>query len=234
MAKNRRHLKRHSMPTSWPAQRKSITFITKPNPGSMKRDYVVAAVVLLRDILGLVHTTKEAKYVVNKEYVKVNGVIIKNIKAPIGMFDIVEIEKTGQKLSFVFDTLGRIKVVDVKGDSLLVKVANKTLVKGGNYQINGFGGFNTIVSEKEAAKIVTGSTLVVDLVKKKVSKVLALDVKSKVYIMDGKYVGLAGDVKEVTKYNGVAPDLVTINTKDGEYTTALSYCFVVDELGRVE
>ena len=222
------------MPTSWPSQRKLITFITRPNPGSMKRDYVVALVVLLRDVLGLVHTTKEAKFAVNKEYIKINGVVATDIKAPIGMFDIVEITKTKQKISFVFDEFGKVKVIDVKDDVLPVKVRNKTVIKGGKYQINGFNGFNIVVDSKEAAKIPTNSTILVDLAKKKITKTLELGQKAQVYVMDGKYVGTSGEITEITKYNGVAPDLVTIKTKSGEHTTSLNYCFVLDSLGRVQ
>lgn len=234
MASNRRHLKRHSMPTSWPVQRKTITFTTRPNPGSMKRDYVVALVVLLRDVLGLVHTTKEAKFAVNSGFIKVNGRVVKDIKAPVGIFDVVEIEKTKQKFVFVFDEKGKIKIVDSSDNSVLLKVKSKTLVKGGKFQINTFSGFNILVDEKEAKKIVTNSTIVYDFKKSKVSKVLELAKKATVYIMDGKYVGNVGEITEITKYNGVAPDLVTIKTKDATHTTSLKYCYVVDNSGRVE
>lgn len=234
MAKNRRHLKRHSMPTSWPTQRKSITFITKPNPGSMKRDYVVALVVLLRDVLGLVHTTKEAKYVVNNDLVSINGVVTKEIKAPVGLFDVVEIAKIGKKFTFVFDTFGKIKIIDLKDNTISVKVKNKVLVKGGKVQITGFNGFNVLVDSKEAQKIPTNSTVLVDLKTKKITKTLPLEEKSSVYVMDGKYVGISGQITSITKYNGVAPDLVTIKTKTGEQTTSLNYCFVVSDLKALE
>ena len=234
MASHRRHLKRHSMPTSWPVQRKLITFTTRPNPGSMKREYVLALVVLLRDVLKVVHTTKEAKYVVNNGLITVNSKVAKDIKMPVGIFDCVEIKKTGQKISVVFDTYGKVKVIETSQTTRLVKVSNKTLIKGGKYQVNGQNGVNVVVDEKGAKKIETNSTVLIDS-KQNISKVLPLEEKSKVYIVGGKYVGLFGEVTSIIKYNGVAPDKVTVKTQDGEHTTALKYCFVVDEFkGRVE
>ena len=52
-----RHLKRTNMPISWPVQRKLITFISRPKPGSFKRKYVISLTILLRDVLKLAKTT---------------------------------------------------------------------------------------------------------------------------------------------------------------------------------
>lgn len=231
---NRRHLKRHSMPTSWPTHRKTHTFVTRPKPGSMKRKYVVPVVVFLRDVLKLIHTTKEAKFVVSKELVKINGKVVRDSKAPIGMFDIVEIAKVDKKCIFIFDTNGRVKVLDVKDNNLFTKVVGKTLLKGGNVQINTLNGFNIIVTPKEAAKIATNSTVVIDINTKKVSSNLPLEVNSEIYIVDGKYKGSFGIVKEFTHYNGVAPDLVTLDIGKDTHITAKEYCFVVDKTRRVD
>lgn len=169
---HRRHLKRHSMPTAWPTFRKTETFVTRPNPGSMKRKYVVPVSVFLRDVLKVVYTTKEAKYVVHKEFILVNGKVVQDIRAPIGLFDVVEITKLGAKYSFVFDTNGRIKVIELKDSNVYTKVIGKTLVKGGKVQINTLNGFNVLVDSKEAKKIDTGSTIVVDAKTKKITSTL--------------------------------------------------------------
>ena len=231
---HRRHLKRHSMPTAWPTFRKTETFVTRPNPGSMKRKYVVPVSVFLRDVLKVVYTTKEAKYVVHKEYISINGKVVQDIKAPIGLFDLVEITKLGKKYSFVFDTKGRIKVIEVEDSNVYTKVTNKTLVKGGKVQINTLSGFNVLVDVKEAKKIDTNSTIVVDTKSKKLLSVLPLTQKSEVYIMDGKYKGLFGVVKDFTHYNGVAPDLVELEVNNETQLTAKEYCFVVDSKRRVD
>lgn len=231
---HRRHLKRHSMPTAWPTFRKTETFVTRPNPGSMKRKYVVPVSVFLRDVLKVVYTTKEAKYVVHKEFILVNGKVVQDIRAPIGLFDVVEITKLGAKYSFVFDTNGRIKVIELKDSNVYTKVIGKTLVKGGKVQINTLNGFNVLVDSKEAKKIDTGSTIVVDAKTKKITSTLVLNEKSEVYVMDGKYKGQFGIAKSFVHYNGVSPDLVELQIGDETHLTAKEYCFVIDSNRRVD
>ncbi|MCH8519689.1 MAG: hypothetical protein LAT82_02945 [Nanoarchaeota archaeon] len=231
---NRRHLKRHSMPTAWPTFRKTETFVTRPKPGSMKRKYVVPVSVFLRDVLKVVYTTKEAKYVVHKEYVLINGKIAQDIKSPIGLLDVVEITKLGKKYSFVFDTKGRIKVIEVQDSNVYTKVTGKTLIKGGQVQINTLNGFNVLVDSKEAKKIDTDSTIIVDTKTKKISSTLPLAQKAQVYVMDGKYKGQFGVAKSFTHYNGVAPDLVELEIANETHLTAKEYCFVVDSKRRVD
>lgn len=234
MAQNRRHLKRHSMPTAWPTFRKTATFAVKPKPGSMKQKYVVPVVVMLRDVLKLVHTTKEAKYAVFKKYIKLNGREVEDIKTPIGMFDILEIEKVGKKYSFIFNTYGKVKMFEVNDSNVYTKVINKTIVKGGKVQINTMSGINVLVDTKEAKKISTNATLVIDTISKKIQSVLELKESALVYVMDGKYKGLFADVVDFTHYNGVAPDLVSIKMGSENHITAKEYCFVIDEKRRVE
>lgn len=222
------------MPTAWPTFRKTQTFATRPNPGSMKRKYVVPVSVFLRDVLKVVYTTKEAKYAVYKKYILINGEVVQDIRAPIGLFDVVEITKLNKKYSFIFDTKGRIKIIEIKDSNIYTKVTNKTLIRGGKVQINTLSGFNILVDVKEAKKIDTNSTIVVDTKTRKISSVLPLAQKSQVYIMDGKYKGLFGIVKDFTHYNGVAPDLVQLEIDGVDHLTAKKYCFVVDSKRRID
>ena len=234
MAQHRRHLKRHSMPTTWPTFRKTATFAVRPNPGSMKQKYVVPVVVMLRDVLHLVHTTKEAKYVVFKKYLKLNGKEVQDIKTPIGMFDVLEIEKLGKKYSFMFDTLGKVKVFEVDDSNVYTKVINKTLIKGGKVQINTMSGINVLSDLKGAKKITTNSTLVIDTYSKKIVSTIDLKEKALVYVIDGKYRGKFGEVIDFTHHNGVAPDLVSIKIGSENHITAKEYCFAIDEKRRIQ
>jgi small subunit ribosomal protein S4e len=200
----------------------------------MKVEYIVPVVVLLRDVMEVVYTAKEAKYVVQNEFIKVNGSSVKTIKSPIGMFDVIEIPKLDKKFMFLFNTNGRVRLVDINDNLLYAKVTNKTMVKGGKAQINTMNGYNMVVDTKEASKISTNSTVAIDITKKKITSILPLDVKSEVYIMDGKYRGQFGVVTQVTNNNGVAPDLVTIQIGDVEHITAKEYCYVIDSSRRVD
>lgn len=226
---NSRHLKRHSMPISWPIKRKNITFITRPRPGSHQREYVTTVLVLLRDVLKYVKNAKEAKYVVNNEKFIVNGKEIKDIKAPVGLFDIVEVPSMETKCVMLFDNFGKIKLLETTQESVLLKVAGKTSLPGGKFQLNYMNGYNTLVDEKTFKTVSVEDTVVFDFKKKKTEKVMKLKEGNFVYVFDGKFQGQIGKIESFTNYNGLAVDTVVIKIGDMAHTTARAYCFVVGE-----
>ena len=106
---NNQHLKRHTTSKSYPIKRKNITFITKPNPGSFKKDYVVPIVVAIRDILNFAKTLKEVKEIIFRtEEVLINGKKVKDVKNPLGLFDILEFKKSKKKYLLVFNKTRKI------------------------------------------------------------------------------------------------------------------------------
>ena len=224
---NTRHLKRHSMPVSWGVKRKNIAFITRPQPGSHSREYVTSALVLLRDVLKYAQTTKEAKYITQHEKIIVNGREIKEIKAPIGLFDVVEIPATKQKFIVLFDTFGKIKLVDTKANSMFLKVTGKKITKGKKFQLNFMNGYNILVDEKTFKGVNVDDSVEFDFTKKKVVKTIPLKEKSFVYVFDGKFQGNVGEIKSFTHYKGLAVDTIDVTIGKETHTTARAYCFAV-------
>ncbi|MCA9458926.1 MAG: 30S ribosomal protein S4e [Nanoarchaeota archaeon] len=227
MANNSRHLKRHSMPVSWPIKRKNINFITKPKAGSHKLGYVVPVVVLLRDVLGYAKTLKEAKLIVYTGDVLVNGKKITDVKYPCGIFDTFEIKESKEKYTIIFNELGKVKLVPSKDDLIYLKVSGKTLLSGKKFQINFMNGFNIVVDEKTAKGIKVNDSIVYDFTKKKVMNVLPFKEGSFVYIFDGKFKGQFGEIKSLTAYHGLSRDIALLNVKKKEHSTAKDYCFTI-------
>lgn len=230
MASNRRHLKRTSMPNSWPVKKKNITFVTKPNAGSHKLKYVTPIVVLLREVLGYAQTAKDAKYIVYNEEILVNGKKVTDIKAAVGMFDILEIAKTSEKFVVIFNEVGRLKLVPTKDTTVTLKVAKKTLSVGGKFQLNMMNGYNILVDAKAFAAVKVNDSIVYDFSKKKVVKTLSLAEKAQVYLFDGKFKGQFATVKGFTLYNGLSKDLVILDVAGAEASTAKDYCYVIENM----
>ena len=91
------------MPKSWKIQRKGITFISKPNSGSYMRKYVISVLVLLRDILGVAKTSKEAKFIVNNKTVLING---KQTKLTANLEGLLQYESTRNSMIGAWDSAG--------------------------------------------------------------------------------------------------------------------------------
>ena len=67
------HMKRLTMPRSWPLPRKSTIWIQKPNPCGHSLEHCMPLGVILRDVLGVALTRREAKRIVHSKLVKVDG-----------------------------------------------------------------------------------------------------------------------------------------------------------------
>ena len=226
----RLHLKRTSMPKSWNVKRKNITFISKPNPGSFNRKYITSFLILIRDILKVAKTTKEAKYIVNNTDIFVNSKKIKEIKAPIGFFDTIEFAKTKEKFILLFDKFGKFRKVDIKDDNLYLKLKNKKNLGKSKFQLNFENSFNILVNEKDFKKAKTQDTYVYNLKSKKIEKIIELKEKSLVYIFDGNYKGKFGKVVSFNNYSGRTQDTCEIEIDGVKHITAKKYLFVVDKI----
>ena len=221
------HLKRHASPTAWPIKRKNITFVAKPKPGSHKLKYVTPLVVVLRDVLKYAETSKEVKLIINSSEVLVNGKQVKNVKFPVGMFDVLELKKTNEKYVVLFDNFGKIKLVATKTNEVLLKVSGKKQLVGGKYQLNFMNGFNILVDEKDAKSTKVNDTVVFDFIKRKAVKTLSLKAGVFAYFFDGKFRGSFGEIKEFVEYKGLTRDVVKVQIGDNVETTAKEYAFVV-------
>ena len=55
------HIKRLMMPRSWPLPRKTSIWVQKPNPCGHSLENCMPMTLILRDIMGVAHTKREAK-----------------------------------------------------------------------------------------------------------------------------------------------------------------------------
>ena len=62
---SRSHIKRLVMPRSWPLPRKSSIWVQKPNPGGHSIEHCMPLALVLRDVIGVAHTRREAKRILH-------------------------------------------------------------------------------------------------------------------------------------------------------------------------
>ena len=220
MVKN--HLKRLNVPTSWVIKKKSNVFITRPKPCGHVTDHCMPINVILRDMLKIGKTTKEIKHILFNNDVLVNGKKRDDVKFAMGFMDVLDIKILNEAYRLIINhknKLVTIKVDEKEKNILLLKVKNKTLLKGGNLQVNFTDGSNLLV-EKDEFKV--NDVVVFDFVKKKVQQILKLEKGCLIYIVGGRYVG------GVVKLESIKDNEIVFRTDDNEvFTTSLRYAFVV-------
>ncbi|MEM3193440.1 MAG: S4 domain-containing protein, partial [Candidatus Bathyarchaeia archaeon] len=68
-----RHLKREMTPTFWPIHRKKFVWALKPSPGPHPIERCIPLGVIVRDLLGLAETMREAKKIIAQGKILVDG-----------------------------------------------------------------------------------------------------------------------------------------------------------------
>ena len=141
------HLTRNEMPKTWPIERKGTKYLAV---ASHDKARAIPLVFVLRDMLKLVKTNKEAKYFVLNKNVSINNKIRVNEKFPIRVYDSISFEKTGKNYRLVIENkkLSLKEISEKEAEKKIVKVIGKKVLEKGKIQINLDDGHNFLSKEK--------------------------------------------------------------------------------------
>lgn len=184
--------KRTKMLKEWPIARKGSKYIAVANHASNKS---IPLLVVLRDILGIVKTKKEAKYVLFNSEIKVNNKVRKSEKFPLQVFDTISIDKMKVNYKLVIDS-NKFKLIEVKGkdaDTKIVKIIGKKLLSKARTQMNLEDGQNFITKDKFSV----GDSVLLNTKENKIEKILELKKGCNIEVVSGKHSGEKGTLKEI-------------------------------------
>ena len=85
------HMKRLAMPRSWPLTRKTDIWISRPRPSGHPIERCMAIGVILRDILGVAQSMREAKRALATRRIKVDGRIVTDMRRGVGLMDVLTV-----------------------------------------------------------------------------------------------------------------------------------------------
>jgi small subunit ribosomal protein S4e len=224
------HIKRYAAPKTWKLKRKTGTFVIRVSPGPHKQVNCVPLGVVLRDMLNVVSIIKDAKRILNGKHVKIDGVVRKRVNYPVGIMDVVEIDKLGA-FRMVFNKNGNLTVIkSPKEESSLklCKIISKTAVKGGKIQLGLHDGRNVLLSKTEGSKYKNRGTLLIKLPSQEIKEYFPLEKGAIVYIIGGKHVGEQAKIVDFAKIKGsISEPRVSLKAEGVEYETPVSYAFAV-------
>ena len=138
-------LKRQMTPLFWGINRKTKRFAITVKPGSHSKNRSIPTALLLRDVLKVVTTLREAKSVIYNGKVNVDGIIRKSLHHSIGLMDVIELQGISDVYRLV-PTRGHIlqpiKIDSSEKSKKIVKVTSKTTIRGKKTQL----GFHDVKS----------------------------------------------------------------------------------------
>jgi small subunit ribosomal protein S4e len=188
-------LKRLAAPKWWPIKRKVNKFVAIPR-GPHSKDFSLPLVVLIRDVLKLAETKREAKRVIKAGEVLVDSRKMKDPHYGVGLFDVVEIPSLKKAWRAIPENgLSFIEIPNKESKLKICKIVNKKTLKGNRNQLNLSDGRNILTKEKYS----THDSLLIQLPEQKIVDHLKFDKGSLVLVTRGKNAGKLAKIKIIDK-----------------------------------
>lgn len=232
-------MKRMAAPFYWPIHRKKFKWVVKPKPGPHPLDRALPLLLVVREVLGLVKTRREAKIMLSGKEVKVDGKTRCDGGFPVGLMDVVEIPATNEAYRVLPATDGLIlhKIKKRERNYKLCKIVNKRTVKGGSVQLNLHDGRNVLVKLKDPKRpeedlYETSDVLKIKIPNGKVLEHIKFRKGVTAIVTAGKNAGKWGRITRIGRGKGGHPTIVKLeDIKGNKIQTTLSYIFPVGEEG---
>ena len=154
---SRSHIKRLVMPRSWPLPRKSSIWVQKPNPGGHNIENCMPLALILRDVLGVAHTRREAKRILHSRQVMVDGRIETDGGRGVGLMDVLTVGDNSYRC--ILDTNGKLRyraISSKDATSKVCRVMGKNTIRGGRTQLHLHDGRNILMDD--ASVYLTGGS----------------------------------------------------------------------------
>ena len=218
------HLKRLAVPKSWPIKKKAHVWTTKQSAGAHAIENSMPALTVLRDLLGICDTAKEAKRIIGNREVLVDGKPLRSYKTPVGLMDVLTIPKMDESYRMVLSSKGKLTLVKVdkaEADWKLCRIENKTVVAGGKIQLNLHDGRNIILDKNEYK---TGDVLKVAFDGQKILECFPMEAGATVLVSEGNH---AGNIETITEYVVIAGPSANVVRFEGGFETVKKNVFVI-------
>ena len=231
-------LKRKPAPRFWSIHRKELPWIVKPSSGSHSLQSCLPLTLVLRDILGIAQTRKEAKMILSEGKVLVDGKIRRKDDFPVGLMDVISMPDAKKHYRVMPSHKGLVlnPINKAEANFKLVRVEDKKTVKNG-VQIALHDGSNIFVKVADPKKPVEVAYDTFDILKvtypeKQVASSLKTKEGNLAVITGGKNIGKQGKIVEIEKTEAKKrrQALVVIeDAKGARYQTILDFVFSVGE-----
>lgn len=235
----RRSLKRKPAPRFWPIHRKEAIWTVKPSPGPHPISSCLPLALVLRDKLGVAKTRKEAKTIISKGKVIVDGKVQKEETFPTGLMDIIFISDMGKTYRVLPSKKGLILHPVEKDEAAfkLCRIEDKSIVSGGHVQLNLHDGRNVLIKVEDPMKpeeylYQTLDTVKISFPEQEVVGHIKLTEGVSALIVGGKNTGKRGKIAAIEKRTGQKRrnSLITIEDERGNrFQTTVDYVFVIGD-----
>ncbi len=238
------HLKREVAPSFWPVHKKEAVWSVKPMPGPHAIHRCIPLGIIVRDVLGLADTRREAKKIVSQGKIFVDGRPRRDDRFPVGLMDVVSIPEVKKSYRVVPSEKGLTlhPIAEDEASFKICRIENKRTVKNGHIEVNLHDGRNFLIRVEDPSNprediYRTLDTLRISIPDQEVLEHFRVEKGMFASLVDGANIGKFGAISSITEERGQKRRkwLVTIEDREGRsYQTILDYVFVIgDETPRI-
>jgi SSU ribosomal protein S4E len=173
---------------------------------------------------------REARYIISRGYVKVDGAVRRDYKFPVGLMDVIEIVPTGEVYRVVPDVQKYYALLPISSQEAslkLLRIEGKTSVRGGKIQLHFHDGRNLIVPQEVGRQFKTFDTILYDLHHKAVREHIPMKLGNYVVVTHGGNVGFSGQLYEIVWTLKRRQSVVAIKRGEEVKRTILNYIMAV-------
>jgi small subunit ribosomal protein S4e len=225
----KKHLKRHQSPPHWPIHRKGGVWTKRTKPGPHNMQTSIPTTIILRDHLNYAKSANEAKKILTKRKLHIDGKPRVKTAFPVGLMDVLHIPDSGEYFRVLPDHGGKIRFQSISQEEAqfkLYQIVGKTSQKGGKTQLNFHDGSNIVINaEQDNYKV--NDVLKIKIPEKEIQDYLEFKEMQQVIITGGRSQGARGTLIGVGSEPGWKKT-ATIRTSDGDnIRTLVKYIFVI-------
>ncbi|RLG53020.1 MAG: 30S ribosomal protein S4e [Thermoproteota archaeon] len=196
-----RALKRLVAPKTWRVPRKISKWIVRPSPGPHPMELSMPLLVILRDVLKLYSTAKEARKVIKAGKVLVDGKPRRDHKFPVGLMDTLSIPDEELYLRCVPYNARPIHFIAIPKSEVNLKICRvirKFNVRGGRFQITLHDGRNMLIdSILDPNSISIGDSLLITVPDQEIKAHIRAEAGSLAMIFLGDRAGIKGVIRKI-------------------------------------
>ncbi len=230
-------LKRLNTPKFLQIKRKHGKFFVKTSPGPHPSRDCLPLLHIVRDLLKFADNHREVKKLIGLGYFKVDGKIVRDKAFPVGLMDVLSIEKINKNFRLLPDShYGLIlhEIPEAESSFKLCRIRQKTTIKGGHFQLNLHDGRNILIRVNDPKNPKEDIYKRMDVLKisvpeQEILKTLKFKENNLAIIMSGKNIGQVGTIKRIKKLFGPKANTVSIEHNGDHTETLYDYTFVIGE-----
>ena len=218
------HMKRLTMPRTWPLTRKTNVWVQKPDPSGHPLEMCMPIGIILRDVLELSRSQRESKRILATKKVMVDGRVVVDHGRAVGLMDVLTVGDDNYRC--ILDTNGKLRYRPIpkkEAGTKLCRIINKITIKGGKTQYTLHDG-RTFLSEASDEYSI-GDTLAVSLPDQEISAHHPFEAGATAYMTGGSHVGETSKIKEIEIKRSTRPNEVVFD----EFGTISAYAFVIPD-----